>query len=525
VPLTGTLRERGRARASVASAARALSLLALVACAWVAGRTGRAFAQARPPEESAYAAAPASEPEPAAPPVPPVGAASEEALRRLIKILFPDDLRLALHGYFRAPLRLALASRGMGQRPGEASYNLRTPWLVDDDYFRSGFSYTRLAESDWSELYFSVGNQHLTGEVALMGSLFSDWARPLIDRQWGIAQAFLRFHWERSLARWRLGVAVKGGAFWDRFGWLPAYDTYIFGRTHQLGAQGRLEAAGEHVTLWLLYGLGAHLEAIDANQGLTLLNYVHAGVRLRRILSAGFYFLDSTAHDKRQLKELTDASMSVVGVDARLTDERFGQLYLAFSKVSASQATYLSPAIEVMHAFGGRGLTENYLGTEKSENGTGALWNVALDYRLSVRQILSRWPQRQAALRGGDVQLGVFGLLAHVNSKQIDDDPAINRDGRTNFKWGVEGSWWALSWLAVSLRYDRVILDTKDDANAFRVISPRLSLRTHWLADGELFFQYSRYSYGARAQLRPGQVALETQPDTDVFKIQAQLTF
>jgi len=57
------------------------------------------------------------------------------------------------------------------------------------------------------------------------------------------------------------------------------------------------------------------------------------------------------------------------------------------------------------------------------------------------------------------------------------------------------------------------------------VITPRISLRTHWIADGEIFLQWSFYSYGARVQLRPGQVALETQPDSNAFKIQAQLVF
>ncbi len=33
---------------------------------------------------------------------------------------------------------------------------------------------------------------------------------------------------------------------------------------------------------------------------------------------------------------------------------------------------------------------------------------------------------------------------------------------------------------------------------------------------------YSHYSYGDKIQLRPGQVPLETQPDANVFKLQAQ---
>ena len=150
-------------------------------------------------------------------------------------------LDLSATGYFRAPLRLSFRSRGDNGVDGGSGYNIHTPWLVDDDYFRSGFLYTRLQESDWSELYFKVGNKYLTGEVALMGSLYSDWARPLIDRQWGIAQAYLTFRWQSLGPRLNFRMHVRAGSFWDRFGWLENYDTYLFGRTHQMGGQVRLE--------------------------------------------------------------------------------------------------------------------------------------------------------------------------------------------------------------------------------------------------------------------------------------------
>ena len=122
--------------------------------------------------------------------------------------------------------------------------------------------------------------------------------------------------------------------------------------------------------------------------------------------------------------------------------------------------------------------------------------------------------------------LGFFGVLTYVRSDQ--GDPESRRSiatGASCSSGGVEGGWTPTSWLALALRYDRVILDVKDDANSFRIISPRISLRTHWLVDGEIFLQWSFYSYGARVQLRPGQVALETQPDANAFKIQAQLAF
>lgn len=434
----------------------------------------------------------------------------------------PVDFRAS--GYFRAPLRLSWRSRG-DVKEGEAQNNIHTPWLVDDDYFRSGFAYTRLQESDWSEVYLRVGTKHFSGDVALMGSLYSDWAKPLIDRQWGIAQAFVTFKWEAEGPRLRFRMHARAGSFWDRMGWLENYDTYMFGRTHQMGGQVRLEFGfGRDVTVWLLQGVGAHLESIESNQGLTLLNYLHTGVDIRHAVQVGFYFLDTLSNDKRQLKELQDANMRVIGLDARLIGWP-GLLYVAGSIITAAQAQYLSPVVEVMHAWGGRGLVENYLGIEKSD-GTGSLWNLAGEYTFSLKSVMQRFaPERMSFLKHGDLSVKWFGLLSYTLSKQVDFDPAVNRDGRLAYKWGTEVSLRPLSFLFASLRYDRVIQDVQDEASSFRILSPRIGVTVNWLLGAQIFLQYSRYFYGDRVRLRPGQVALETLPDTNALKLQAQITF
>ncbi len=482
-----------------------------------------------PPTPATTTVAPPATP----PPVPPstekvstatmVGASFPE---QLINRVLPWGLRITLNGYFRAPLRLGWRDRGDGRKDGEAQYDIRTPWLVDDDYVRSGFAYTRLQEQDWSELYLGVGNKWISGTIVLMGSLYSDWAKPIIDRQWGIAQGFLTFNWEKAGPSLRFKLSLKGGALWDRFGYLPYSATSLVARTHQLGGQTRLEFGTRRFTAWLLHGIGGHLEDIQANQGFTLLNYITAGFRFRQLFETSFYFLDALSQDKRQLKELVDADMKVYGLEAKLQTLRFGRFYLGGSVIDNVASEFLSPAIEVMHSLGGRGLTENYFGTERSEHGTGRLYNLAFQHTFSVADMLSvSGRQYLPKLRKMDFTLTWFGLATYTLSKQADPDPAINRNGRSLFKWGIEGAWSALSWLAISLRYDRVILDTNDDANTFRVLSPRITLRTHWLVDAELYLQYSRYWYGDRVKLRPGQVALETEPDADVFKIQAQIVF
>jgi hypothetical protein len=122
------------------------------------------------------------------------------------------------------------------------------------------------------------------------------------------------------------------------------------------------------------------------------------------------------------------------------------------------------------------------------------------------------------------IGLRAFGMLTWVRSEQVDEmDPAINKDRRLYVKWGIEPSYKLLEKLRVSARFDRVVLDMYDSENSFRVLSPRITFPlAKW---GELFFMYSRYWYGDKVHLRPGQVPLETEPDTNVFKLQAQVVW
>src|SRR4029079_11637465 len=85
--------------------------------------------------------------------------------------------------------------------------------------------------------------------------------------------------------------------------------------------------------------------------------------------------------------QLTDASMGIVGMDVRAETHLAGRIYAATSYIRAESATFMSPAVEVIHSYGGLGITENYLGTQSSENGTGSLWNVGMQYDLSLADV------------------------------------------------------------------------------------------------------------------------------------------
>ena len=438
------------------------------------------------------------------------------------------NLRFAMHGYFRAPLRITKVPRADGStKPGEGSSNYRTPFLVDDDYFRSGFAYTPVNESDFTELYLSVGNDRVSATIQFQGTLYSDAAKTDASRQLGISQGWLTYRAPLDFVPFfKTSLRVKGGAFWERYGHLPKYDTYIFARTHQMGENVRLELERGDLTFWLQHGIGTHLEDIASNQGLTLLHYASVGASYARTIEVGGYVFDNQARDKRQLTQLTDSSMGIVGLDVRVNTHLAGRLYAATSYISADQATFMAPAVEVMHSNGGRGITENYLGTQSSNNGTGSLWNVGLQYDLSLADIYKGWTDRGTPLPWyGDVTASLFGLYSFVQSDQKSPDPLVNRDDRKSFKYGADAGYRITEWVAASLRYDRVVLDVEDSANSFRIVSPRIAFFTSFITREMLYIQYSRYLYNERIRLRTGQQNLETIPDDNVLKIQAQMSF
>ncbi len=397
-------------------------------------------------------------------------------------------VRFELHGYARMPL--------------DAQFTPREPYLVDNDYYLSGFAYTRLYEPDWSELFFSARRGNYKAEFGLFASLYSDYASARLENQLGIAQASITA--EHFLDQEHLSVQL--GVFWDRFGYLEPYDTYVFGRTHQGGVKasyalpggGRVQA-----------GIGIHQAQLQQNLGLTPVAHLAGSYPLGE-LTIGAYLLRTWTRDKRQLSPIEDGTMYVAGADAhyRLPEGR-GIASLAFSFYHMDKVLYLAPALEVMHSTGGRGLTENFLGTDASDDGTGRMYTLAGDVPVKITD---------------KIGVRAFGMATWVRSAQRDEmDPSINRDRRLYFKWGVDPSYRLSDKLKLSMRFDRVILDVYDAENSFRVLSPRVTFPLDtW---GEIFVMYSHYWYGDKVNLRAGQVPLETMPDRDVFKLQAQVSW
>jgi len=416
---------------------------------------------------------------------------TKEAPAQTSKALEVGDVRFELHGYARMPL--------------SAQTTPREPYLVDNDYYLSGFAYTRLYEPDWSELFFSATRGNYKAEFGLFASLYSDYASARLENQLGVAQASVTAKHFMDVEP----LTVQLGVFWDRFGYIEPYDTYVYGRTHQGGVKVAYDLPGGGR---VQTGIGLHQAQLQQNLGLTPIAHVAAAYPLPHVtgLELGIYTLRTWTRDKRQLSPIKDGTMWVAGLDARYRMPRkLGTAYLAFGVYDMDHVLYLAPALEVMHSTGGRGLTENFLGLDASEDGSGRMYTLATDVKTAITDRIGA---------------RAFGMATWVRSPQADEmDPLINKDRRLYLKWGAEPSFSIIPQLRASARYDRVILDVYDAENSFRVLSPRITFPLDtW---GELFFMYSHYWYGDKVRLRPGQVPLETMPDSDVFKLQAQVVW
>jgi hypothetical protein len=141
---------------------------------------------------------------------------------------------------------------------------------------------------------------------------------------------------------------------------------------------------------------------------------------------------------------------------------------------------------------------------------------------------------------GPDIIVSVFGLFTHVQSADkttefrladgtvLYDAPGGRPiyDGVNKLKYGGEVTYSALTWLAASLRYDRVVSDTELMAKTFAVISPRVILRTDFNSQDQVTLQYSHWMYGSAVTVRDGYPPRDVpwvEPDAHTFSLTASM--
>jgi len=120
---------------------------------------------------------------------------------------------------------------------------------------------------------------------------------------------------------------------------------------------------------------------------------------------------------------------------------------------------------------------------------------------------------------GPDLALGLFGMYNHI------DAPSNKQD---RLKFGADLDAMPTSFMAMGIRFDRVMPDGPHSQVAFSAISPRLIFHTNWLSREYVIVSYSRFIYGSAygPSTVPGttQYAPYTAPVTSLTATQAPVS-
>jgi hypothetical protein len=485
----------------------------------------------------------------------------------------PSDWQFSWHGYFRAPLRIGVGHRtqcapGMAPSasasgtvyngpycagPGQSRTTFHSPYVPDDQYL--AWTFDRQWEQAWAEIFLSFGNDKVVGTVGIQGYDFTDvgmLGNQASPAQFGIGQGWLTVTPDLPVDGLRLNWKV--GAFWEKFGMAGKYDgghydTYMFGRTHQIGEALALQYDVGDVTLKVEHGFGAHLEMVPAgipiggsqqslnytntaagntyppgaSPGFTLVDHVHAGLSYKKWLDINAHYLVAWSQDDREEGTLgssptggatnsidssgrPDGSLSVYGIEARLLGGVFGELYAAYSHIDAHNVTTVGPAIEVIHSSGGgghngaNGIYENFF--NGVGNGDGKIESVQIGYDFSFGYMWRKIAHPNSAFWGDglDVKLSLFGMYSSVHGT---DSTSMNlltgtpTSGTQKLKYGADLVANLLPWFGLGVRGDYIQPDSHDVHQSFGVVSPKLIFRTKFITHEEITAQYSHYWTGA----------------------------
>ncbi len=441
-----------------------------------------------------------------------------------------SDWVFDVHGYLQLPLRVGLNERenaGEGQKVTV----LHTPPEIPGTY--GTFEYTSLVPDPWAQLNFSYGNRDVTATVIVAARTVSNangYYNPA--DQLGINDAFITFH-PHSQAENRVSVHV--GAFANRYGIMGEYDmgrygTPLIGRVSGMGATATAQFDVGSMKLSTEAGLMGPLNKApvgvepagwngytDPNAGTTFAAHAHAALGVTDELTFGAHGIRAFAQDDRATTTTQkDGAISVFGVDARLSFQRFGHLYVGYALTDADTARSVSGVIRVLNSPGGLGLMEEYFGLQSE--GTGQLNTFGAQYDLSLGNLL-RYPTKFDA-NGPDLVLSGFTIGTIV------DSPVPEFDGVFKLKYGGEATYAFLKWMGAGIRYDRVMPNTDDSTQTHAALSPRLFFKSDWSSRDQVVLQYSRYFYGSNTAVVTGVPPMKDPtvvPDEDVFSLTAQI--
>jgi hypothetical protein len=440
------------------------------------------------------------------------------------------EWRFDFKGFLRAPMRLGFGSGDMASPDAGQGGKIHAPGQFPDGVF-TDWRYTNNLPGPWAELRFLYGNGRVTANTSIAAYNFTDGGYRNLPSQLGIDQGFLNFDYSDILPRGKGGFVWNVGVFQNRYGAAGRYDagkyeTYLFGRTHVAGETiTGFYHFSDFFTLTLEHGIGAKLEVFPryagvadpgptpypgpVQQGAQLVHHGHVMASIGPNLSIGAHYITTWTADARAMSE-KDGRITTMGLDAKLSDSRFGDAYLGYSHLDSKNPIRVGEGLEILHSIAGWNLRDNYFGN--ASTGSGQIDTVLFQYSLSIAKYLLYpepfWGQ------GPDIVVSLFGMYNHVSS----DDPMFT-GATSKLKWGAEATYTPLDFLGISMRFDRVQPDLDDSTVAFSQISPRIVLRSAFVTHEQVLIQYTRYFYGDHVTGAYPWGSLP--PDKDAFMISA----
>jgi hypothetical protein len=206
-----------------------------------------------------------------------------------------DEWKFGFNGYMRAPMRIGIGER-INAKTDQSETTLSTPQLPNDQYL--DWQYTKSVPRSWLESYFSYGNNWAKGVFALQAYRFSDssWADP--EAQFGIGQVWIELTPDMASIDDNMRLNAKFGSFSSRYGGAGqydagGYDTYVIGRTHQIGQTVRVEYDYNDAILFFEEGFGTKQPNPSPfhNTKFTLLGHAHVGFDWDQFLRLGVHVM------------------------------------------------------------------------------------------------------------------------------------------------------------------------------------------------------------------------------------------
>jgi hypothetical protein len=215
----------------------------------------------------------------------------------------------------------------------------------------------------------------------------------------------------------------------------------------------------------------------------------------------------------RQIDEsyVRDGRIQTYGFDGSLSSGFWGYLGAG---VSYTQARNSYP-VKGLVTFGGDGesLTNRWFG--QTSFGTGELVVAGIDYATSLGRMVS-YPVPFNS-DGPDLALHVGAIYA----ESWTNDPLW--DGRARFKAGADLLYTFLPYMAVGVRGDAVVPNSKDGGETFYVFSPRVVLKSDWNSRDTVQLIYGKWFYGPRSHPEASSITTGTRLDDQLFAINVQM--